>query len=111
MAEFYGGYENISYKNGSEHVRADIVAGSCSELVGLTELEGKVLKNGCTAWAVTEGEFCGFYGGKWYRQSDGSEVTDLSAARLSLSDTSQPLDTAESEVTADALNVGSAESE
>lgn len=107
MAEFCGGYENISYKNGSEHVRADIVAGSCSELVGLTELEGKVLKNGCIAWAVTEGEFCGLYGGKWYRQSDGSEVTDLSAAKL----TSQPLATAESEVIADDLNVGSAESE
>lgn len=106
-----------------ETIFAELICDTITELAGVTELDGTVLSFGSVAYAVRDAAFYVLdSSGTWHSSADSSEpedpetasklnlsplTADLSAAKL----TSQPLDTAESEVIADDLNVGSAESE
>lgn len=62
--------------SGKQHIRAQIVAGTCSELAGVTEIDDMTFEYGSAALCGKEGELCVLLeDGKWYKQSDGSEVT------------------------------------
>lgn len=121
MIKFLKGQSRFLYRDtaGKEHFEAMLICDTGAELAGVTEIDGAVLDFGSVAYAARDGAFYVLdSSGTWY-SSEGETASlsmspltaDLTTARLSLSDTSQPLATAESEVTADDLNVGSAESE
>lgn len=63
-------------KDGKEHFRAELLADYCSDLVGLTELDNRVFEPGSVALCGKEPDACVLmFDGKWYRQSNGNEVT------------------------------------
>ena len=63
-------------KDGKEHFRAELLADYSSDLVGLTELDNKVFEYGSVCLCGKESEACVLmFDGKWYKQSNGSEVT------------------------------------
>lgn len=125
MIKFLKGQSRFLYRDtaGKEHFEAMLVCDTAAELAGVTELDGTVLSFGSVAYAVRDAAFYVLdSSGTWHSSADGSEpedpetanklnlsplIADLSAAKL----TSQPLDTAESEVTADDHTVGRTESE
>lgn len=117
MIKFLKGQSRFLYRDaeGKEHFEAMLICDTAAELAGVTEIDGAVLDFGSVAYAARDGAFYVLdSSGTWY-SSEGETASlsmspltaDLTAAKL----TSPPLATAESEVTADDLNVGRAESE
>ena len=65
-------------KDGKEHFRATLISDTCEELVGVTTLkDGKnILDFGSIAICGKAGEICMLMSdSKWYKQSNGQEVT------------------------------------
>ena len=59
-----------------QHVRAEIIADTCAELAGVTEIDGVVFDFGSVALVAKDGEVCVLASdSKWYKQSTGTEVT------------------------------------
>jgi len=132
MIKFLKGQSRFLYRDtaGKEHFEAMLVCDTAAELAGVTEVKGVVLDFGSVAYAVQNGAFYVLdSSGTWCSSEDGAAPAVASALNMSLlktdisgvhlpdmpeqyyTDDAQPLDTAESEVTADDLTVGRAESE
>lgn len=62
--------------DGKQHCRAEIVCDTCSELVGVVDYGGIYFDFGSVALVAKDGEVCVLASdNKWYKQSNGSEVT------------------------------------
>lgn len=64
-------------EDGKAYCIVEIDCDTGSELVGVTEIDNKIICFGSIAIAAKEGEVYRFASDdKWYKQSDGSEVTE-----------------------------------
>ena len=62
--------------DGKQHYVVQLVADTCAELVDVTELNGIAFDFGSLAFCGKDGEVCSLMSdSKWYKVSDGSEVT------------------------------------
>ena len=62
--------------NGAQHIRGELISDTCAELAGVTSVNGAVLEFGSLAFCGKDGEICAYMSdSKWYKVSDGSEVT------------------------------------
>ena len=62
--------------NGREHWHAALIADTTAELVGVTGLRNTIFEQGSAAVCIKNAEVCVLGSdNKWYKQSDGSEVT------------------------------------
>lgn len=61
-----------------EHYVAQLICDTCAELVGVTGQGSKVYDFGSLALAMKDGEVCSLASdSKWYKVSDGTEVTGV----------------------------------
>ena len=65
-----------SIRTGAGKYMAQLIADSPDELAGVTAVDGIDLDFGSLAFCGRDGEVCSLMSnGKWYKVSDGSEVT------------------------------------
>jgi hypothetical protein len=77
MVTINNNHSEYKYRNaeGKEILVAELECDTLSELVGLTSLGNVIFARGSRAHAIKDAELCSLASnGKWYKQSDGSEV-------------------------------------